>query len=241
MNDYIPSLAILTGGIELVAAVYFTLLFKDKKPGVKGMILLLFFLSGYQLLEALNCMGLGNKLLVRLAFADITWLPAIGVYTAYKLNPVKSKVTQNVSRVFMLSAAFFTAWFVLNPSTAVLKSCQSFYATYGNSFPIYTYYGVYYQLGMLLMVIIGIRAMIQIKDARDRSVVADFIIGSILFIIPSLGVTAVFKHLQGSMPSVMCHIAIFFTIFLIKGLIKEKTYQGLSLKDLNWDFKNIWS
>jgi hypothetical protein len=235
MSDYIPGLAIITGSLEFFAAIYFLLLFKNKERGIKGMITILFFLSGYQILEAANCMGYGNKFLVRAAFADITWLPALGVYTSITFNPNKSIISKSIKNMFFLSASFFTAWFILDPSTAILKSCRSFYATYGNSYPIYTYYGMYYQLGMLLMVIFSIRAMIVLEEKRDRALVSDFTIGSIMFIIPSLGVSAVFSSLKGSMPSVMCHIAIFLSIFIVKGLLKEKAEQNLSLKNLSFN------
>jgi len=239
MNSYIPELAVLTGGIEFVAATYFTMLFKDKKNGIKGMILILFFLSGYQILEAINCMGYGNKFLVRAAFADITWLPALGVYTAYSFSPKKFIFLKGIKNMFFLSASFFTAWFILNPSTAILKSCQSFYATYGNSYPVYNYYGIYYQLGMLAMVIFSIRAMVIIEKKRDRALVSEFAIGSIMFIIPSLGVSALVGSVRGSMPSVMCHIAIFLSIFIIKGLLREKVEQKISLKDFSWDLERF--
>ena len=241
MNEYIPGLAIITGMIEFITAIYFTMLFKNKKNGIKGLIIILFFLSGYQLLEAANCLGYGSNFFVRLSFADITWLPALGVYTAYSFNPKKSIYLKTTKNLFILGASFFTAWFLLNPSTAILKSCQSFYATYQNSYPVYTYYAAYYQLGMLLMIILSVRAMITIKDTQKRALVSEFVIGSVMFVIPSMIVTTVFSHLRGSLPSVMCHIAIFLSIFIIKGLLKEKSYQNLSLKDTEWNFSDIWS
>ncbi len=234
MSQYSPLLAIITGSFELLAALYFFILFKNREinTGIKPLITILFFLSGYQLMEAANCVFPGNPMLVRFSFADITWLPALGVYYAYKINNSEKKSYKRISFLFTSSAIFFTGWFIMNPVSVTLKSCQAFFATYTNEFPIFQYYGIYYQLGMLFMVIFSVQALVTTENIRERMIISDFVIGSLMFVIPSLTVTAFYAKFRGSMPSVMCHFALFLGVFIVKSLIREQKYENISVYDV---------
>lgn len=229
MNAYSPYLAIITGLIELIAFIYFFLLFKQSESNLKSIIAILFFLSVYQLLEAFNCMFPGHPFLVRLSFADISMLPALGVYFAYLSAPVESKIQRYITFVFLGSALFFVMYFLSRPSSAVLMSCQQFFATYAHPDAFYRYYGLYYQLGMFTMLIMALRNLIYTEDLTKRKLIGDFIIGSIVFIIPSILITAFIPQFSGSMPSIMCHIALFLSFFIIKALLREKKLRVLSL------------
>ncbi|RLD37278.1 MAG: hypothetical protein DRI74_07145 [Bacteroidetes bacterium] len=238
MNAYSPYLALFTGLIEIFAFIYFFLLFKQSGSHLKSITSILFFLGTYQLLEAFNCMFPGHSFLVRLSFADITILPALGVYFAYLSSPKESKTQRYITFAFLSSALFFITYFLSKPTSAVLLSCQQFFATYYHADILYQFYGLYYQLGLFTMLIMAVRNMVFTPDLRKRQLIGNFVIGSVVFIIPSILITAFLPTYQGSMPSVMCHIAIFFSFFIVKALLNEKRIRQLSL-DLELSHLNM--
>ena len=229
MNAYSPYLALFTGFVELFAFVYFFLLFKQSESLLKSLVAILLFLAGYQLFEAYNCMFPGNSFLVRLSFADITMLPALGVYFGYLSAPKESKTQRYITFVFLGSALFFITYFLSRPSSALLLSCQQFFATYNHSGEVYKYYGLYYQLGLFSMLLMTVYNLIFTEELIKRKLIGDFLIGSIVFIIPSILITAFIPQYNGSMPSIMCHIGLFLSFFIIKVLVREKKLRQVSL------------
>ncbi|MBN2695891.1 hypothetical protein JXR93_14620 [bacterium] len=235
--SYSPILAVGTGLLELSAFLYFSIIFKNSEKSIKILNLLLLFLAGYQLLEAFNCLYPQYPILVRISFLDITWLPALGVFFAYLSSPIEKKYLKITSYVFLGAAFFFSSIYILNSTSTILKSCQLFYATYKHPGFYYEFYGAYYQLGMLLMLIFTTNNMVEESDKDKRKILSDFAIGSALFIIPSITLVAVIPKFRGSMPSIMCHIAIFLSIFIIKALWREKNRREIEFPEV----KNIFA
>ncbi len=229
MNAYSPYIALFTGLIEIFAFVYFFMLFKQSESQLKSLTSILLFLGAYQLLEAFNCMFPGHTFLVRLSFANITMLPALGVYFAYLSAPRESKNQRYITFAFLGSALFFITYFLSKPSSAVLLSCQQFFATYYHADTLYQVYGLYYQLGLFAMVIMAVRNLVFTSDLKKRMLIGDFIIGAVIFIVPSILITGLFPQYRGSMPSIMCHIAIFFSFFIVKALLREKKVRQVAL------------
>jgi len=238
MNAYSPYLALFTGLIEIFAFVYFFMLFKQSESQLKSLVSILLFLGAYQLLEAFNCMFPGHPFLVRLSFANITMLPALGVYFAYLSAPRESRLQRYVTFAFLGSALFFITYFLSKPSSAVLLSCQQFFATYYHADTLYQVYGLYYQLGLFAMVLMAVRNLVFTQDLKKRMLIGDFVIGAVVFIVPSILITGLIPQYQGSMPSVMCHIAIFFSFFIVKALLREKKIRQVAL-DLEFSHLNI--
>ena len=238
MNAYSPYLALFTGLIEIFAFVYFFMLFKQSESQLKSLVSILLFLGAYQLLEAFNCMFPGHPFLVRLSFANITMLPALGVYFAYLSAPRESRLQRYVTFAFLGSALFFITYFLSKPSSAVLLSCQQFFATYYHADTLYQVYGLYYQLGLFAMVLMAVRNLVFTQDLKKRMLIGDFVIGAVVFIVPSILITGLIPQYQGSMPSVMCHIAIFFSFFIVKALLREKKIRQVAL-DFEFSHLNI--
>ena len=229
MNAYSPYLALFTGFIELFAFIYFFMLFKQSESSLKSLIAILFFLSGYQLFEAFNCMFPGHSFLVRMSFVDITMLPVLGVYFAYLSSPVESKFQRYITYVFLGSALFFVTFFISKSDSALMKRCQQFFATYYHPDKVYKFYGLYYQLGMFSMLLIAVRNLIFTEDIVKRKLIGDFVMGSIVFIIPSIIITNLIPQFRGSMPSIMCHISLTMSFFIIKALAREQKLREVSL------------
>lgn len=225
MENYTPFIALATGLLEISAFIFFFKAFRHGPRHLKTLIAILFFLAGYQLLEAFNCSYPGFPMMVRLSFIDITMLPVLGVYFTYLTAPANRVNLWRVSLAFWVFAAFFVIYYLISPVSAQLKSCQSFFATYSNESSVYKFYGYYYQLGMLLMVVFSIVNMVNLKNTNDRRLVADFAIGSVLFIVPSILVSGFIEKYYSSMPSVMCHIALILSVFIIKVLYREYKFS----------------
>ena len=229
MNEYSPYLALFTGFLEIFAFIYFIQIFKQSEKHLKSMIFILLFLGTYQLLEAFNCMYPGHHILVRMSFATVTVLPALGVAFNYLSSPNESKNQRYLTFAFMGAALFFITYFIITPSSTKLLSCQQFFATYHHTGELYRYFGMYYQFGLLAMLIMGVRNLVQTQDLNKRMLIGDYLIGSIVFIVPSILITGFIPNYQGSMTSVMCHIAIFFSFFIIQALYREKKIRQVSL------------
>ncbi|MBN2237628.1 MAG: hypothetical protein JW729_08700 [Bacteroidales bacterium] len=236
MNAYSPYLALFTGFVEITAFIYFFILFKQSESQIKSLVSILLFLGAYQLLEAYNCMFPENTFLVRLSFANISMLPALGVYFAYLSANEESKIQRWITFVFLISALFFITYFLSRPSSVELQSCQQLFATYHHEDAFYQFYGLYYQLGLFTMLIMAVHNLVFTQDLRKRMLIGDFIIGSVVFVIPSILITGLFPLYQGSMPSIMCHIALFFSFFIVKALLREKKIRQVSLE---FEFSNM--
>ena len=221
MQPYNPYIALITGGIELIAFIYFYQAFKSSGEKIKTLVFILLFLSSYQLLEAFNCMMPSNSALVRMSFVSITFLPALGVRFVYASATRNKNIIKYIAHGFSIAALVFIIYFITTPQSVAMKSCQSFFATYTHASSIYRYYSAYYQLGMLTMVVLSFYNLIHTENTNDRKLIADFGIGSTLFIIPSILITGFIPQFFASMPSVMCHIALILSIFIIKSLYRE--------------------
>ncbi len=220
---YMPIVAILTGLFEISFAIFFLpIVKKSKKPNLNVLLMILFLLSSYQLLEAYNCSFNNVPILVRLSFLFITWLPALGIYFSYLSSPNKNIIFRITSYLFLALALYFSFWFMIYGNTAVIKVCKSFIAVYSNRFPMYKFYGAYYQIGLLFMVTFSVINITKEENYNNRLIIQDFILGSLLFIIPSLVITSLFSSYRGAIPSVMCHLALFLGIFIVKTLSREK-------------------
>ena len=135
-----------------------------------------------------------------------------------------------------MAALVFAVYFITTPQSVSLKSCQSFFATYNHAFPMYQYYSMYYQLGMITMVTLAFYNLVYCENIHERKLIADFGMGSVLFIIPSILMAGFIPKFYTSMPSVMCHIALIFSYFIIKSLYRE--YKSIYVHEMEVDTGN---
>ena len=236
MQPYTPYIALITGGIELTAFLYFYKAFKSSSESIKIIIFMLLFLASYQLLEAFNCMMPNHSTLVRMSFVSITFLPALGLRFTYATATHNKNIIKYIAYAFSIAALVFAVYFITTPQSVSLKSCQSFFATYNHAFPMYQYYSIYYQLGMLSMVTFSFYNLVYCENINERKLIVDFGMGSTLFIIPSIIMTGFIPKFYASMPSVMCHIALIFSFFIIKSLYRE--YKTVYAHELEIDTRN---
>ncbi|MBI9104029.1 MAG: hypothetical protein JEY99_16560 [Spirochaetales bacterium] len=222
--EYSPILALLTGSLEIGAATYFLLKIGQKKESFRVIIAILFLLAGYQILEAFNCSRIFNGSLTRLAFADITWLPALGVY--YISRQQEKAAPRIISYFYLGTASVFSIWYLFITQSLALSHCQNVIAVYTNNQPVYLLYSIYYQSGLLMMILIPSFIRSTIEDPKRQMNLRDFQIGTLAFMIPSIGFVLYSELLAKAMPSVMCHFALLLAIFLVRILYREN-YEAL--------------
>jgi len=157
-----------------------------------------------------------------LAFADITWLPAIGVYLVARLGNWQSRGPE---RLFFGLAAAFTLWILTDPLFVSGSVCHAVIATYRNPSPMYALYGAYYQIGMLTMILGASQSMVNQESSLRRQQLADVQTGTVLFVFPALITEIVLPSVEHSQPSVMCHYAIFLAIFLMRLWGREREFS----------------
>lgn len=216
---YSPILAIVTGSLEIAAAVFFIIKIRKNINSSGLIIIILFLLAGYQILEALNCSSMFYGRLTRLAFTDITWLPAISLF--YIAKQQKKQMFRNISYIYLIMALLFSIWYMLITESLALSHCRNVIALYYTHNPMYAIYSIYYQSGLLLMILIPAIVTSTLSDVKHQKNLRDFQIGVIAFVIPSIItglITWIHPH---SMPSIMCHFAVLLAVFLVRILHRE--------------------
>lgn len=227
---YAPTLAIATGAFEVAAGLWIL-----RGPGRKaitrpvGAILLL--LAGYQWLEALLCHRGGDLWLARLAFADITWLPAVGVLLVERLGRGRTRLAP----LFLATAAGLTAWILTDPGFVHSAVCKVVIATYDTASPLYRLYGGYYQLGLFTMMAGAGVFLARQEDAVARAHLADVQLGTMAFVFPAMLTELVVAGTGGSQPSLMCHYAALLAVGLTRlGAREQREATGESWSILAW-------
>ena len=222
--DYSPVLAIVTGTLEIAAALYFIIRIKNKNSASVILISILFLLAGYQIFEALNCSDALYGKLTRAAYIDITWLPALGML--YIALAQKKLMLRIVSFIYLAAALLFSIRYFIDPESVMLSHCENVIAVYFHPGAMNMLYSIYYQSAILLMAVIPSLIGRGIIEACRRKDLRDFQLGIIIFMLPSLITAVVFEALSHALPSVMCHFALLLAIFVIRILYREA--QGLS-------------
>jgi hypothetical protein len=216
--EYSPLLAFITGILEIGIAVFFIIRIRNKVYDAWIIILILFFLAGYQLLEAFNCSGLFNGSLTRASFIDITWLPPLGILFIMRQN--RNKIKMAVSWFYFACALAFTVYYIAFDGSVALRHCEYVMAIYDSAAISSTLYAIYYQSGMALLIILpfiqipGTESTIRKKNLRDIQ------LGSLAFTVPSYILALISKLVMDALPSVLCHFALFLAIFLFRILYR---------------------
>ncbi len=225
MPDYNPWLGTLTAAFEIFAGIWM-LTRKDRKNIHRISALLFFLLAGYQLLEVLICYHHLEELsfLSRLAFLDVTWLPALTVLLLALLNNKKSPLLNIYAIVSLSLALVFSVWILIDTRFVSSTVCDFIYASYQHPRPVFILYGLYYEIVQFSVIFILISMMALEDDRLLRKRYAFLQTGVLLYLIPSFLVMAFVPQVtESALPSVMCHFALFYGIFLFIAMsVKEK-------------------
>lgn len=217
--EYSPVLAIVTGTLEIAAAVFFIIKIRQKKNGTLILISILFLLAGYQILEALNCSGVFYGRLTRAAYIDITWLPPLGML--YIAGRQDRQLLRVISYIYLTIALAFSIWYIADADSVRLSHCENVIAAYFTHDVINLLYSLYYQSGILFMAAVPSVIRSRIADAGQKNNLLYFQLGVIFFMIPSLIAVMVSRVFSHALPSVMCHFALILAVFIVIILNRE--------------------
>jgi hypothetical protein len=215
--NYNPILSIATATLEVGAAVW-ALRGPGRKPIIHTVSAILFFLAAYQIIEAIFCTGspVSLEFLPRLAFMVVAWLPPTGLLLVARLYPTKTHT------LYYFAYAMFILCGVLVASIAVDKAfvsatvCEIVFATYTNPTPLYQTYGLFYQSGLMSMLLISAYGVTICEDNHQRLLLGQVLLGSMAFIIPALATVSMIPIAQNALPSILCHFAALMALFLIR-------------------------
>lgn len=221
MPEYSPVLAAVTGGLEVLAAV-FTLSSPGRKAVLRPVAVILFLLAGYQFAEIAVCANPGALALSRLAFFVILWLPPFGIRLVVSLDERRAKGLRAVSWFYFAAATGLAIWILADPGCITRSVCQVVLARYFPKAAFDIAYGVFYQTGLLFMVFAAGALMVSAADAFARKHLGTVQLGVLGFMFPAMAVRVLAKEPAGLIPSVMCHFAIVLAASLVVLMIRER-------------------
>lgn len=219
--DYSPVLAIATGVFEAAAAAV-TLFSPGRRRVIYPAALLFLILAGYQFSEVAVCAHPGNLLFARVAFFDITWLPAVGLWLVFILSEPRHRWVKVFPLGYFAVGLAFAVWIAVDPGCVTKSVCRVVIARYSSLEPFNLAYGVYYQLGLAALVFWAGGAAAGAVDPVNRKHLVNFQIGVLGFMLPSFALRMLLSEPQGVMPSVMCHFALITAVSLCAVVIRER-------------------
>lgn len=230
-NGYSPWLSLGTGLFEIIAAVW--ILRGTGRMGTRWRVsALLTVLAGYQFAEIFICNNPSNQFLARLAFADVVWLPPIGLSLVRYWSGAKANWTRVAEGLTWAGAGALSIWMLLDTSFVVGTVCQAVLATYEHGTPFHHLFGGYYELVLCAMIFGAAVGMSKQSNAVDRAHLADLQMGVVGFVIPAMLTQIVWKGLDPSLPSIMCHYALILAILLTRaGRREQRAYASQAKTD----------
>ena len=234
MNGYLPWLSIATGSIELVLALWAVSRTRhesadapSKKHFLYTIAAMLMVLAGYQFAEAWVCANPDAVIRARIAFIDVTWLPPIGLFLVMQLRDNHRRVTTVLFRIYLVCAVAFTIYLAGASDFVATTVCATIFATYQHGTPIHHLYGVYYYVGLSAIIVGAAYSLVSTPSTIHRAHLADIQIGILGFMIPAFITQIIWKSLDLSIPSIMCHYAIITAVMLAR-MIHRSTSSSAS-------------
>ena len=223
MNGYSPTLSIITAGIEISLAIW-----AFRSPGRRNILvttgLLLLVLAGYQIAEVFICNQPGVRFLAALAFVDIVWLPPIGLWLIALCTKTERALWIRGAQSTFVMAGALSLWILLDRSFVTGTVCQVVLATYEHGTPFHHIFGVFYELTLGAMVVSAMLGAAKLDDPIGRAHCADIQLGVLAFMIPALFTQLLWKGLEPSLPSIMCHYAIILALLLGRLIARERRH-----------------
>ena len=205
---YSPTLSLFTAAFELILAVWIAR-GGGERVVKRALILMLALLAGYQLLEVLVCQSGGSPMLSRLAFADIVWLPPLGIWLIVRLARPASPWPRRAALATLGLAGAWSVAALTVPDFLTVTVCQAAFATYHTDLPLmYDLYGLFYDLGLMGLVFGGLAALVYCEDNARRRLIATFVAGNLAFILAALTTMLTVPATRGASPSILCHYAL---------------------------------
>jgi hypothetical protein len=221
--NYNPFLSFATATLEVGVAVW-ALRGPGRKPIIYAVSSILFFLAAYQIIEAVLCTGSPVTLsfLPRMAFMVVAWLPPTGLLLVARLYPTKTRALHYFAYAMFTFCGLLVAIIAADKTFVTATVCEIVFARYTNPTPLYQTYGIFYQCGLMSMLLISAYGVTICNDDHQRLLLGQVLLGSIAFIFPALVSVAVIPMADNALPSIMCHFASLLALFLSRLIWLER-------------------
>jgi len=230
---YSPVLAIGTAIFEVSVAVW-ALRGPGRKPIIRTTSAILLLLAAYQIVEVLVCSRTSmHGFMPQMAFIVVTWLPPLGLLLIAQLSPSQSQLNYAISYFMLAVALSIVIWIALDERFVSDSVCNVVYAKYSNPTPRLRIYTWFYWLGLLGMIVLPVLGVRSSDDPNQQRLLKFVLIGSLGFIVPGVIVTHFVAPAQGALPSIMCHFALVFAIFLARLIAVERRCNLYIFLDAN--------
>ncbi len=200
---------VLSFYLAVIEFALLAVLLKDRKKHnaipIAGLIV--FFLAGYQLSEAIMCrFGYPGQILPYIAITDISCLPPLVLVFTCRFWDNNSRVPY----LLFIPVAFFAVYYGVNIDKMALTRCTPFYAMY--HYPLGDLYGFFYYLPILLSMI-SFKNKIRDDKNREHQKLGQIFLASLAFtaipvVIAFASKAAGNAELLKSVESVMCKSAV---------------------------------
>jgi len=221
-NGYFPWLSVVTALFEISAAVWVL-----RGPGrttiKRHTALLLVLLASYQVAEVWVCADPSALLRARIAFCCIVWLPTVGLSLMAQIEGGPSRGAALFLKASFAWCAVLCVWVLVDPTFVSGTVCSTVLATFRHDAQLFHYaYGGFYEMGLLAMMLSGTVIMKRADSPLARQHAGDIQMGTILFVVPAFITQIIWRDLDPSLPSLMCHYALILALFLVRVTLREQ-------------------
>jgi hypothetical protein len=223
LNNWDGIASLFIACIELILLIN-VFIFAEKNKINFLVISIIFLLMFYQAFEFIMCnLGLDSSFNAFLAFADISFLPPLGLYFVLSFYKYRSKYF-----VFIFLPAIA---FVIYYSTIIeqfnVNACTVFYAIY--KYPQGDLYGFFYYTPVLITMALLIHGIRKSSDKRvihlSKVLLTAYILISIPVVTAFVLVLSDQMLLVHSIVSVMCKFAVLLAVALTYFVLNKKDVQ----------------
>lgn len=218
---YSPLLSIVTAVIEVLVAMWaFT--GQGRKSVKAAAAAILLFLASFQILEVLICAATPPSLFFsRIAFMCVAWLPPLGLLLISLLTGRRG--IKIIAGLFLSAALILNILIPLTSHFVTRTVCRVVFTLFRNESPLFLAYCIFYWLGLMSMAGFSLAGS-RTAPPREQQQLRLMAAGTLGFIIPSLVSVLLFPSLtRSSLPSIMCHYALFLALALMTIIRHEKT------------------
>jgi len=211
MDNWNGIISLLIACIELVIIINL-FVFAKKNRFNRIVILMVIILMIYQTIEFIVCQsGFSSSFLTYLAFADISFLPALDLYLVYNFFV---KENRNLKILFIVPI-MFVVYYAFIIGRFEMTSCTVFFAVF--NYPHGTLYGLCYYLPVVASVYYLI-SYLQKGDTKKGLYAGLFLTGHLIMIIPVLFAFLLsalkMRGMLNSVESIMCKFAFGYVLCL---------------------------
>lgn len=221
-----PPVMLATFAVEICLAGYVSWRYRLNR--VSRLVIAMFgFLALFQLAEYMVCGGLGvsANTWARIGYVSITILPPLGIHMAYALAGRANKVV--VAGAYV-AAASFMAYFLLAGDVFTGSQCLGNYVIFQLGATAACLYGVYYYGLLACAIVLSLRFIGSVAEKKKRALQA-FVVGYVLFMLPTIVVNTIDPTTLAGIPSIMCGFAVllaFVVAFWVMPLVGKQRDAG---------------